>query len=193
MTKRLNELRAEDAVVHEAERIEKALDVFLQVGSRMLEQAIDPDGTGITQSQLRVVRFVYLHDGPTLRQIADALLITPSAATQFVDKLVKRGLAVREEGDADRREVNVRLTERGARLARLCLQERRRALAEALGRMSTRSRAALAQGLESFIVAALDAESMIERACLRCGIAHRGACPVNAASERVVGEERTVV
>lgn len=179
--------------MREAERIEKALDVFLQAGARLLQEAVDADGTGITHSQLRVLRHVYLHDRPTVRQIADALLITPSAATQLVDKLVKAHLAVREESASDRREVRVGLTEHGARLASICLRERTRAIGETLERMTKEARSALAEGLESFIVAALHAEPIIEKACLRCGAAHRGACPVNTANERVVGAERTVI
>lgn len=50
---------------------------------------------------------------PTIAAIAERLQVRHHSAVELVDRLVARGLVVRERGEADRRQVLVRLTTRG--------------------------------------------------------------------------------
>jgi DNA-binding MarR family transcriptional regulator len=55
-------------------------------------------------------------DGPTVRMVADQLVIRHHSAVGLVDRLEERGLVERIREGADRREVRLRLTARGEHL-----------------------------------------------------------------------------
>lgn len=55
---------------------------------------------------------------PTVGYLADRLLIMHHSAVGLVDRLAAQGLVERETGEEDRRQVVVRLTDRGAQLLR---------------------------------------------------------------------------
>lgn len=65
---------------------------------------------GITFPQLRILFRVRMHPEIDLRTLADGLAISPSAASQQVDKLVDRGLLWRTEDPSDRRRLRLQLT-----------------------------------------------------------------------------------
>lgn len=67
----------------------------------------------LTFSQAWVLRVVKEHDGIRVKEIADLLGITGSAATQLVDTLVKRGYLSRKRSPEDRRALKVRLSDQG--------------------------------------------------------------------------------
>ena len=67
----------------------------------------------LTYSQAWVLRVVKKHDGIGLKEIADLLGITSSAATQLADTLVKRGYLSRKRSPEDRRALKVRLSDQG--------------------------------------------------------------------------------
>ena len=172
------------------DRIEKALEVVHQIAERELLAASRTDGDGLTAAQIRVLRHVHLHRRPSVRSIAEGLMVSPPAATQLVNKLVAKGLVARSERKEDRRAVDVELTPRGRRLARRLMAERRKHLSRLLSRMPAAAREELVRGLEALIGATLSDEHTIHGACLRCGSRHAGHCPVNEASYRVLGTER---
>ncbi|MGD8237818.1 MAG: MarR family transcriptional regulator [Armatimonadota bacterium] len=174
-------------------RIAKALDVLHQIGERYLLASTREAGDGLTPAQVRVLRHVHLHGMPSVRSIAEGLMVSPPAATQLVNKLVAKRLVERSERKADRRVVDVRLTPRGRSLAQRLSSGRRRQLNRLLARMPAGSREELVRGLENFISAALSDEQSIDGACLRCGNRHAGDCPVNEASHRILGAERARV
>jgi DNA-binding MarR family transcriptional regulator len=66
----------------------------------------------VTASQLEALTLLH-QGGPglSMHQLAVALSITPSSATQLVDRLVKLGLVERLREDEDRRLVRVQLSE----------------------------------------------------------------------------------
>jgi DNA-binding MarR family transcriptional regulator len=175
------------------DRIERALDVLHQIAERYLIGSARDAEDGLTPAQGRVLRHVHLHARPSVRSIADGLMVSPPAATQLVSKLVDKGLIARAERKDDRRVVSVTLTPEGRRLAERLIGDRRERLGRLLGRMPASSRRELARGLEAFISATLSDESAIDQACLRCGKRHAGDCPVNEASQRILGAERARV
>jgi DNA-binding MarR family transcriptional regulator len=60
---------------------------------------------------------VLRQSGPvSIGQLADMLGVTAATASEFVDRVERRGLAVRIHRDDDRRVVDCRLSDEGARL-----------------------------------------------------------------------------
>lgn len=55
-------------------------------------------------------------DAPTVGLIAQQLLITPSSAVELVSRMVAAGLLKKQQGTADRRRAELRLTERAEAL-----------------------------------------------------------------------------
>jgi DNA-binding MarR family transcriptional regulator len=70
----------------------------------------------LTFGQLRLL-FVLGQRGPvSIGQLADALGVTDATASEFVDRVERRGLAIRSHREDDRRVVDCRLSQEGARL-----------------------------------------------------------------------------
>lgn len=103
---------ARDTLLHEAAilyaRASRVLDpVRLQVWEEM----------GVSFPQLRILFRIRARPGTDVRSLAAELGISPSAASQQVDKLVARGFVSRDEHPDDRRHVRLNLTETGAQAA----------------------------------------------------------------------------
>jgi len=70
----------------------------------------------LTFGQLRLL-FLLGQSGPvSIGQLADMLGVTDATASEFVDRVERRGLAVRSHRADDRRVVDCRLSDEGARL-----------------------------------------------------------------------------
>ena len=85
---------------------------------------------------------------PTIRELADRLLLKHHSTVELVDRLARRGYVSRISGSEDHRQVLVRLTPAGSSVLRgLSLAHHQElesagpALAEALGRLMKRSSA----------------------------------------------------
>ncbi|CAN5793118.1 hypothetical protein BH23CHL2_BH23CHL2_21390 [soil metagenome] len=76
------------------------------------------DDLGIAQPQLRILFRVRANPGIDLRGLAAELGISPSAASQQVDKLVERQLLERKPDRRDRRRLQLKLTELGVSATR---------------------------------------------------------------------------
>jgi len=133
----------------------------------------------ITPSLMHCLQYVYLRGDSPIREIAGGLGISLSAASQLVDKLVKRGLATRRESEDDRRLTQVGLTECGSTVVKE-MRERRSAWFESMiGAMPEARRKSFLEGLESFLRAALVSEDNIDRACVKCGLEHNTYCVIS--------------
>lgn len=76
-----------------------------------------------TPLKLRPVEFTLLvlllaNDSASAKQLAQALDVPPPQVTQLVDRLVERGLVVRERSARDGRAIDITLTVAGRELAR---------------------------------------------------------------------------
>jgi len=168
-----------------AEYAEVVCGVFAQVVRRY---ALAPETESkITPSLLQALEYVYLHGRSPIRKIAAGLSISLSAASQLVDRLVRRGLAVRRPAESDRRLASVELTDAGTELVSRTRVQRTRWMEGILASMSPERRQALVESLEEFIRTALSAESDIEAACARCGIDHLAFCVINQAHLAATG------
>ena len=117
---------------------------------------------GLTDVQVspgHIQVLIALARGPrSVGQLAEELGVSPSAATQLVDKLAEHGMVDRHNDPADRRVVLVDYVEGMHEVARRIVDDRRRPLEAAMSRMTDDEALAFVKGLrllaESFAAAA---------------------------------------
>lgn len=86
-------------------------------------------------------------------ELAEKVVIEPYNMTRLIDRLETEGMIVRERSEADRREVFVVLTERGAEMKRRIWPDYRRAILDLFAApLSEREAAALRRSLTKVII-----------------------------------------
>jgi DNA-binding MarR family transcriptional regulator len=70
--------------------------------------------TGMSVSQFRLLIFVRRHPGTSLTAVADHLGTTMPACSQMVDRVVRAGYVTRQQDPAERRRVELKLTDAGS-------------------------------------------------------------------------------
>jgi len=171
---------------------EMIAEVFVETVRKSVEEAMcrGHDNEEITLSLMECLRYVYLHGPSPVRSIAWGLDISLSAASQLVERLVKKGFASRKENDEDRRLTEVSLTESGRDVVEEMRKRRSAWFASIVKAMSPAKRRAFLEGLEGFLRVALALEGNIDRACVRCGVQHTPGCVVSKVkSERSRNDE----
>lgn len=68
---------------------------------------------GLSHAQVGMLYLLHYHDGASVKQAADYLGVTKSAATQLLDPLAHKGLVSRNNDPLDRRVVRLQLTNKG--------------------------------------------------------------------------------
>ena len=115
----------------------EALKKFRQiVGSAQQHFRRIEDQCGLSGAQLWVLREVAGHPGRRVSDLAKAMSVHLSTASNLLDKLAKRNLIRRERNDRDQRIVHLFLTEEGMRIIASAPQPARGVLPEALNRLS---------------------------------------------------------
>lgn len=79
---------------------------------------IDKAPRGLGMTSIRTIGLLYVYGAQSMREIALESKRSTAAATGIVDRLEKRGFAVRFWPPGDRRKTYVRLTEAGKDTAR---------------------------------------------------------------------------
>jgi DNA-binding MarR family transcriptional regulator len=125
---------------------------LLAVSTRSLAE-VDED---VTLPQYRALVVLGQHGPQRPVDLAAALSVTPPTATRMCDRLVAKGLVVRDRSEADRRAVTVSLSEAGQDLVGEVTARRRAELRVVLDQMPREHRAAVVQGLRRFAEAAGD-------------------------------------
>lgn len=92
-------------------RIFKAVQIYSQEISREF---------GITGPQLWALKTIAQNEEMALSELGKGMYLHPSTMTGLIDRLEKKGFVARERGQEDRRRVKIRLTTRGATLAKRC-------------------------------------------------------------------------
>lgn len=172
-----------------AEYAEIIAEVFIETVLKSADKVMccEHEQEEITPSLMECLQYVHLHGASPVRGIACGLEISLSAASQLVDRLVKKGLATRHESETDRRLTEVELTNAGQDLVKQMRQRKSEWFESILQAMPEDSRSAFREGLEGFLRVALASEENIDRACVRCGIEHVPFCVVTQVKERVAG------
>ncbi|HHE64656.1 MAG TPA: MarR family transcriptional regulator [Bacteroidetes bacterium] len=85
-----------------------------------------------------------------MSDLKEKLFITGAGATGIADHLVKKGLAQRQRSTDDRRVVNIRITDKGAKIIERALRQRRDYLASVLKKIEPDKKDLLIKGVEIF-------------------------------------------
>jgi DNA-binding MarR family transcriptional regulator len=132
----------------EDEAFGKLLQLVRTVQTGM--QNID-DTHGLSGSQLWALWQISARPGLRVSELAKALHIKPSTASNLLDKLELRQLVRRERRDADNRVVCLQLTEQGVDLVKDIPGPMQGRLRSALGKMSLPALASLRLGVGSLL------------------------------------------
>lgn len=160
-------------------------EIVAEIFSEMVQKSADKvmcceqDQEEITPSLMECLQYVYLHGPSPVSNIAHGLEISLSAASQLVERLVKKELVYRSEGEADRRLTHVTLTENGRDAVRKMRQRKSEWFDSIFQAMPENLRGSLRDGIEGFIHVALANEENIDSACVRCGMEHVPFCVIN--------------
>ncbi|ANF33384.1 MarR family transcriptional regulator [Leifsonia xyli] len=127
-----------------------AADVMMGVAARSVLEVEDI----VTSPQLRVLVTIATRGPQNLGEIAAELGVHASNATRTCEKLVGAGLIARSEDPADRRFVQLSLTQQGEALVDRVISHRRSALANVLAAMEPNQRAAATDAFRAFAQAA---------------------------------------
>ncbi len=138
--------------------IEHILDLNMKL--EQLEQALRPVvprewlSADVTMTQLRVLLILF-RDGPTrMSGIASGLGVSFATATGIADRLVERGLVIRENSVEDRRVVVCRLSPQGEKLMSRLWRSGQEQIKHMLEKMTLWQLEVVARGTQIFIDAA---------------------------------------
>lgn len=108
----------------------------------------------ITVVQARVLVIVWSLGSANINAVAAGLGANASNASRTCDRLVRAGLLTREQSDADRRQVVLRLTAEGSALIDAVMHHRCAELERVASGLSTEQQAQLRRSLDAFTAAA---------------------------------------
>lgn len=176
------------------------LDKSLEIAAKLfyktiLTHIINPDleeikKNNLTQVQLSCMYFVCVHNEPSVGAIADGLSTSDAAAVKLIDRLVKKGLLLREEDMVDRRVQKIKLTEQGQELLEKYCTKQTKLFNAIVDRMPKEAVNSLKEGLTEFLRAALIKPEQVNEICLKCGWDHIPDCPGNVRYKELTGLEK---
>ncbi len=167
---------------------EHVLDLFTEILHKtIIVGPLRDIGMGITPSLAQGIQFIHQHGVCSVRDIAEGLSMTYSAASQLTDRLVKKGLVTRRENARDRRLTEIELTTEGLKLAEIIKLRRVAEMTKILSRMKPDSRETLVQNLEDFISAAIKDGRKALEVCSHCGRDHVSDCVINEVYQAATG------
>ena len=137
--------------------MEKDLGLKILMDLRKITRAIDLNSkklsseTSLTAPQVVSLIAVYHHGALTLAEIAEQVHLSSSTMVGIIDRLEAKNLVIRERSKTDRRQVLIRITDEGQKMAKkspLPLQEK---LIESLSKLSEAQQRNLAKALELLV------------------------------------------
>ncbi len=152
--------------------------VFASAVSEVLERRLlgETAGGRLTFSQLKLLKLVSLTDAHTIGDVAAFLGVSNAAASQAVDKLVRRMLMRRGEGEADRRASQLSLTTPGREALAAYETARDQKLQEIFSECSGEQLRVTLELLDRLSISIVDHTAKPEEICLQCGIYFREKC-----------------
>lgn len=133
---------------HQLEQLETVMADLRRVMLRAKNQQLA--AYDLTPSQAEVLLGLD-HTACSTGEVAGALGVTSSAATQTIETLVRRGYIERSSDAGDRRVVRLTLTTAGRALTAQLQADRRQQLAELISRLTPDQTAALTTALRTLI------------------------------------------
>lgn len=164
-----------------AEYAEIITEVLMETIQKATVQAMRCEGNDgkITPSLMGCLQYIYLHGASPIREIANGLDVSLSAASQLVDRLFRMNLVTRKENETDRRLTSVELKQPGRELVKRMRAKRSERFETIINAMPKDKRNAFLDGVESFLLAALADDDETSKTCIRCGREHVSFCVVN--------------
>ncbi|OEJ93216.1 MarR family winged helix-turn-helix transcriptional regulator [Streptomyces thermolilacinus] len=106
-----------DASAPDTDRLALALAECLPELNRALERRVTQEirHPKPSEAQIALLRFVMRHEGATVREAADALLMRPNNVSALVSQLTEAGLLERRRDPADKRIAHLHPTPRARR------------------------------------------------------------------------------
>ncbi len=159
--------------------------VFASAVDNVIEAGVlrDVAGDQLTVSQLRLLKLVAITDAQTIGDVALFLGVSNAAASKAVDKLVRRRLLRRAEGEQDRRVIHLSLTPTSRRVLEAydtAKQHRLQHIFHQFANDDLRRASELLDRLSAGIVE----HNEQDETCLQCGIYFRERCLVRQIVKR---------
>jgi DNA-binding MarR family transcriptional regulator len=154
--------------------------IFANAVAQIIEEKVWREAVGnqLTVSQLKLLKLVSLSGEHKIGDVAAFLGISNAAASKAVDKLVRRMLLRRSEGEADRRAIHLSVTGPGRRLLEAHESATKEKLAEILGDMPPGTLSKLTDLLDQVSSKIIAYSAQSEDICVQCGIYFRERCLV---------------
>jgi DNA-binding MarR family transcriptional regulator len=108
----------------------------------------------LTTGQLRLMFFLQIQPGATLRELAAHLKVSAPTASGLVDRLTRHEYVSRKEDAQDRRFVRHEITERGRQIVAELEREGRALMTAIFTQLDDEDMGALMRGLEALVAAA---------------------------------------
>jgi DNA-binding MarR family transcriptional regulator len=131
--------------------------VMRQLRGSMRQQSMQAHG--LTIAHFRTLLLLGRVKSSPLTEVAAHLGLSGPAASRMVQNLVSRGWVVRQPGIEDRRQISLRLSERGRAVLKSAQRAGESRLAEALNRLSPEQRAEISQAMDILSEAFGEAEA----------------------------------
>jgi len=154
--------------------------IFASAVEQVVEKSLleEVAGKQLTLSQFKLLKMVELTTARTISDVASFLGVSNAAASKAVDKLVRRKLLHRAEGQPDRREIRLSLTEPSRRLLEVHDEKKARKLSHVFRGFPEDELRRTARLLDRLSAGLVDHHASSEEVCLQCGIYFRDDCLV---------------
>lgn len=179
MTRSTRSGKTIDEFLGSASIFASVLDDVVERG--VLEQVA---GRELTLPQFRLLRAIAMADAQTITDVALFLGVSRAAASKAVDRLVRRSLLRRAEGEPDRRRILVSLTPSAERLLALYEDRKRQQLTTIFRGVPEKVLARTAYVLDRLSADLVARSKHPDEVCLRCGIYFRERCLVRQLARR---------
>jgi DNA-binding MarR family transcriptional regulator len=155
--------------------------IFAYAISHVVEEKLwrEAAGNQVTVSQLKLLKLVSLPGSHTISDVAAFLGISSAAASKAADKLVRRMLLRRSEGEADRRAIHLSLTGPGRRLLDSYDASARQRLMQIFNDVPVQDLDRVTELLDRLSARIVNETSKPEEICVQCGIYSRQDCLLN--------------
>ncbi len=156
----------------------KAMLVFSRtvdqvLGTRAVQSA---SKTRLSSSKVQVLRLLGRRGPQTSTQTARFLGVSKPAVSQIIDAMVRAKQVTRQTGKTDRREVNLRITEKGRTLLNAVQQQQRHYVRAALRQANGASSKKWVEMMDVISNGLAQADQAYEEFCLQCGGHSDGTC-----------------
>lgn len=171
---------AQDWGLREIDDFLGSAHIFASAVSDIIEQRLleEVSGGQVTASQLKLLKLVAMADSHTIGDVASFLGVSNAAASKAVDRLVRRSLLRRTEGQKDRRVMHLSLPRSGRRLLAAYEAAKRRKLAGIFVQFPREELRRTSELLDRLSAGIVDHSANPEELCLQCGIYFRERCLV---------------